>query len=262
MIPTFSNSPSDNVNIIQFFRTMDNIARLAKWGDDVKIAVLQAKLKGDPLSTFMCLLEHTPIPDFGEIKRNLIKCYEKFEGRERGHLDQLLNIKQGGRELISDYIVRTKTVMSRAIQENRTVVSFKDDVIKERFIRGLHQNIRCHVSRREPETLEQAFEWAEKEERVERECGSSREIRNIGYNAHSDQRCEEGRESANPVMLHRDDDRLASLEKGMKSLLEVVTKLVETRPERRDYPGRRCFICDSPNHLARRCPNRKSHALN
>ncbi|XP_023239327.1 uncharacterized protein LOC111637952 [Centruroides sculpturatus] len=262
MIPTFSNTSSDSMNIRQFFQTVDSVARIARWDPEVKIVILQAKLKGRPLSTFFSLQDLYP-HSFDDVKDNLIKCYDRAEFQEKSALDQLLGIRQLREEKVCDYAIRLYTMFNRAVSKNNQVSLLRDNVVMKRFIKGLHPQLREHVLHGEPKTLNEAIDIAERKEKVGNESGNLGNNRTISVIQNPKNECGDKVENASAEA--EKNDRLARLEAAVSSLCESVAQLAENihAGQRIKQSGsRRCFICNDPNHLASKCPKRKPSNLN
>ncbi|XP_067143089.1 uncharacterized protein [Centruroides vittatus] len=210
----------------------------------------------------MCLLEQYP-GSYKDIKRDLIKCFSKREAGDRDIVDQLLNLRQGSSESVTDFSVRTRTLLARAVKDNEKLSMLRDDVILERFIKGLRGGLKSNVLRRAPKTLDEAFEIAETEESIEVECNGRFERR--GVSIVTEERSDTVVGGCDSMESRKDkgDKRIIELEKKVDTLVEAVSRLLDERKrESRDTSNKRCYACDNVGHFARDCPSRKNPHLN
>ncbi|XP_023230455.1 uncharacterized protein LOC111630574 [Centruroides sculpturatus] len=253
MIPMFSGLQSDVVNVKQFFCTVDKIARLAGWNDEVKVAMLQSRLKGEPLKTFMCLLEQYP-ESYMDIKWDLIKCFSKKEVGDRDIIDQLMSIKQGNNESVTDYSVRTRTLLARAAISHQNISLLQDDIILKRFIRGLRGVIRSNVMRKTPKTLDEAFEIASAEKSIEAEGSGRYEGRAVssaieGTTNTAVKECEKVEISRGQC-----DDKIEKLGRKIDALTEAISKLLNSKDQGPRRANKGCYTCGKIGHFSCRCP--------
>ncbi|XP_023224407.1 uncharacterized protein LOC111625488 [Centruroides sculpturatus] len=248
MIPYFANASTDTLEIHRFFMTLENVAELAKWEESVKISVLQARLKGEPLSIFFDLKEQG-VNDYSRFKGALIKCFNRKE-RAQNYLSLLVNVAQKREELVCNYAIRVNSLFSKAAIRNAKLGSLQDELVKDSFIKGLVPELRKSVMQRHPQTLEEAIELAEAEEEVELVCRKRSLVSEVSVTVNQEPSQVEQKSKIDKLELKVDQ-----LSESFKSMYELVKENQSQRIDR--VERRRCFTCGNVGHLAKFCTRQR-----
>lgn len=236
-----------------FISSFRNLAATCGWEESEQRVRLLACLRGDAADFVFQQLAPDDIADFV----NLISALEhRFAARKTPStfVSQLELRRLGQRESIADYAadIRRLTTFGYPTADAAT----REMIGTRHFLRGLgDSSMAMAIGMREPATLQEAREIAERFHHLQEESGrGARQIRSVSATS------EDAVNNEKYIELRR---RIISIDERIEQLTKLFQQPPRDDPERpvrqpreqqpRDRPPPRCYNCQKLGHLARNC---------
>ena len=158
-IPQFNGAVPEEILI--FFDYFEEVAFVNEWSDQHKIKALRMALTEDAHAKFMRVFSHES--SFNDLKKDLINIHLDTDVlvRVSGQYNQIC---QGARESVESYYKRFKFLIKVLHYHSHDKLHMELLAARD-FQDGLYnKEMADHVSRSEPRTVDQAYNYARKEE--------------------------------------------------------------------------------------------------
>lgn len=150
-----------------FFEDVEDVARMGNWGPQTKLVVVKSKLR-DRASEFLAQsYELRAETDFDNFKRMIIARFQAEEPLIT-RMNKFMTCKQLPGQDVRQYAACLRNAAARYFgtegRPSDDTRKFRDETTMYRFIAGLKENLKPHVLRAAPKTLDQAVDTAITEE--------------------------------------------------------------------------------------------------
>lgn len=233
-----------------WIKTFERIGRANRWGPDRKVELLPAYLRGRA-ADFYEDLDQDIQEDFDRL---VDRMKERFCPKElqRMYYTELFQRKQLPRENVEDYGSSILKLARRA--HGGVSLDEHDRLVMEHFLQGLRPELRRYVMMADPQSFEQAFRIAKREECNEQLITSSQPEPSKVNVVASEMKILMDSFEKMTGKLDKIAEKLDGLNNtNMKRLPYTRNVQPQNSNQIRNRQTRSCYVCGQPNHLARDC---------
>ncbi|KAJ8022389.1 hypothetical protein HOLleu_37270 [Holothuria leucospilota] len=220
-------------NIDAYINRFERYALCRGWNRKKEWAInLGALLQGKALYEYSTLPTDDAL-DYDKVKKAVLKAYEL---NAEGFRKKFRNSRPEQNELGPKFAARLSNYLKRWIELSnvKSLDDFKDLIVREQFLASCSQEHAMFLKEREPKTLAEMTKLADQYLTAH---GGWKNVNRRNNYARGQTRTDNGRGKFVDVSKDR---RAGNKTSGMSK-----------------KPGFACFICNSPKHMARDCPNRQ-----
>lgn len=170
LILTFNGEEKNGTAIINYFKKVETVAKLAKWTDEVKLLIAKSKLRGKANE----LVEQNETlaleQNYDEFKVKLIKLFGDQENL-MAVMSHIMECKQKSDESVYQFSLRINSLAQKAARlANSSDPLYDSHLIHLKFIRGLNCKLRRVVLSNKGDSYEETVKRALEEEKNEEIC--------------------------------------------------------------------------------------------
>ena len=205
-------------NMDSYLNRFERYANNVKWQREEWACTLSALLTGKALEVYS-RLDYQTANNYDELKKALLT---RFRLNDEGFRSKFRNSKIGSDETCSQFINRLQNYLSRWVELSATLKTFDslcDLFIREQFLESCSRPLAIFLKERRITSVAEMATLADQYVEAHRGLGSR-----------------DSKDSQPEIGLQKDP-------------IPVM--------QQKASGGRRCFICDKPDHLHRSCPVRK-----
>lgn len=228
----------------EYFSHFQDCSELGQWDDRTKLLFLAASLRGQARTFYMSL-----IPEERRIFATLVQRMDQRFGCSK-HKNRWLSKLEMRRRTPGETIAEVGDDIRQLAQKaySNLDIDAQESLALNHLFKIIPVEMKCRCIDKECNTVTEAVDVIERYESIVGDGDKKRPIRSVGHDKNTRQ---------SETELHDPAEQLGNTVQHLVERLDKLESAHKKSLNKRFNAPMTCFICDSPDHLMKECPDRR-----